>query len=136
MYDGKPILKKFYDGLSEGKFYATKCPKCGDVEFPPLPTCNTCGCLDMEWIELTGEGTVTDLGLTGDRFRNYQGAFPEFGFGYVTMDGGSQTRSFPGAILGVTNENYEEMRTKLPLRVKAEVHTVTEVPRIFFSIVE
>ena len=45
------VVEKFYEGLEEGKFLGRKCTECGAVEFPPVYACNTCGCMDMEWVE-------------------------------------------------------------------------------------
>ena len=28
----EPVVKKFYEGLAEGKFYARRCKECGAVE--------------------------------------------------------------------------------------------------------
>ena len=41
--DMEPIVKKFYDGVAEGKYYGRKCKECGAIEFPPHLGCNTCG---------------------------------------------------------------------------------------------
>ncbi len=55
-----PISKtlKFWEGLKEGKIYATKCKKCGRLYFPPVADCAECYSSDMEWIELSGEGEI------------------------------------------------------------------------------
>lgn len=29
------VVQTFYEGLEEGKLLGRKCPKCGNVEFPP-----------------------------------------------------------------------------------------------------
>jgi len=55
-----PISKtlKFWEGLKEGKIYATKCKKCGKLYFPPVANCAACYSSEMEWIELSGEGEI------------------------------------------------------------------------------
>jgi len=55
-----PISKtlKFWQGLREGKIYATKCKKCGKLYFPPVADCAECYSSDMEWVELSGEGYI------------------------------------------------------------------------------
>jgi hypothetical protein len=49
-----PVLKTrlFWDGLKEGKVYATKCRKCGKVYYPPQGDCAPCLSSNMEWVEL------------------------------------------------------------------------------------
>ena len=49
---------KFWQGLKEGKIYATKCQKCGKLHFPPVADCGNCGSSNMKWTELDGEGEI------------------------------------------------------------------------------
>ena len=49
---------KFWQGLKEGKIYATKCQKCGKLHFPPVADCGDCGSSNVKWIELEGEGEI------------------------------------------------------------------------------
>jgi uncharacterized OB-fold protein len=55
-----PITKtlKFWEGLREGKIYATKCKKCGKAIFPPVADCPDCLSVEMEWFELSGEAEI------------------------------------------------------------------------------
>ena len=55
-----PINKtlKFWDGLKEGKVYATQCRSCGKVFFPPNGDCSACLSSDVEWVEIGGEAEV------------------------------------------------------------------------------
>ena len=60
IYYDVPIARteKFWNGIKEGKIYATKCKKCGALYFPPVADCANCFSSDMEWVELSGEGEV------------------------------------------------------------------------------
>ena len=49
---------KFWEGLEEGKVYATKCRMCGVLHFPPVADCGACGSSEVEWQVLDGEGKV------------------------------------------------------------------------------
>lgn len=55
-----PISKtlKFWEGLKEGKIYATKCTKCGKLHFPPVADCSDCLSSDVEWVELSKEAEI------------------------------------------------------------------------------
>jgi uncharacterized OB-fold protein len=55
-----PISKtlKFWEGLREGKMYATECCKCGRLYFPPSADCPDCICSEMSWIELSSEAEI------------------------------------------------------------------------------
>jgi len=49
---------RFWEGIREGKIYATKCKRCGKLHFPPVADCPNCFSSDMDWVELSGEGEV------------------------------------------------------------------------------
>jgi len=49
---------KFWQGLKEGKIYATKCQKCGRLHFPPVADCGDCGSSNVKWTELDGQGEI------------------------------------------------------------------------------
>ena len=49
---------KFWEGLKEGKIYATKCQKCGKLHFPPVADCGNCGSSNVTWTELEVEGEI------------------------------------------------------------------------------
>jgi hypothetical protein len=55
-----PISKtqKFWEGLKEGKVYATKCLKCGKLYFPPVADCSNCRSSEVEWVELSSEAEI------------------------------------------------------------------------------
>jgi uncharacterized OB-fold protein len=55
-----PVLKTrlFWDGLKEGKVYATKCRKCGKVYYPPQGDCAPCLSSNMEWVELNSDAVL------------------------------------------------------------------------------
>lgn len=80
-YDLKPIIKTYYNALEEGTILGRKCTRCGHIEFPPYLCCNSCGCLDTEWVDMTNvRGVVKQALLTkgafGDPdFRNTHGDY-------------------------------------------------------------
>ena len=51
-------VNDFIGYLEEGKVEGTKCKKCGMVFFPPCADCYSCLSSDMEWFEVTGEGSL------------------------------------------------------------------------------
>ncbi|OGO36106.1 MAG: DNA-binding protein [Chloroflexi bacterium RBG_16_57_8] len=48
----------FVDYLEKGQVMATKCKKCGGVNFPPKMDCPSCLSSDVEWFEITGPATL------------------------------------------------------------------------------
>jgi uncharacterized OB-fold protein len=68
-------IKQFWDGLNEGKIYATKCKRCGKLYYPPQVDCFKCMTSDVEWIALSGEGvieTFTESHLKPQGFTHYE----------------------------------------------------------------
>lgn len=55
-----PISKtlQFWEGLKQGKVYATKCSNCGRLYFPPVADCSDCLHSEMEWVELSCEAEI------------------------------------------------------------------------------
>jgi len=46
-------ISKFYEGLAEGKMYATRCRRCGKLYFPPAADCSSCMSSSTSYIELS-----------------------------------------------------------------------------------
>ena len=57
------VVETFYLNLEKGKITGRKCAKCGAVEFPPVYACNSCGCWDMEWVEISGKASMHSIVL-------------------------------------------------------------------------
>lgn len=115
----QPVLKIFYDGLDEGKILGTKCPICGTVEWPPLPTCNECGSLDMEWIEIKGEAIVEDFyAMTEHRTPEYFSAFVPLHFIVGRLSEGTP---ISGLLSGIHEEKEEDYRQRLPFKARAKL---------------
>jgi len=68
-------IKKFFEGLFEGKIYATKCLSCNELYFPPQTECGKCRIENVEWVELSGEGeliTFTKIFVKPYSFSHYE----------------------------------------------------------------
>jgi len=66
---------KFYEGLKEGKVYATKCKDCEKVYFPPMVDCPECLTTGLDWIELSSEAeieTFTHVVIRPTTFQQYK----------------------------------------------------------------
>jgi uncharacterized OB-fold protein len=65
----------FYEGLKQGRVYATKCNACGQVIFPPSADCSTCHSTQLEWVELSKEAeieTFTHVVIRPTTFMQYK----------------------------------------------------------------
>jgi uncharacterized OB-fold protein len=67
-------LTEFWNGLSKGNVYASKCTKCGKITFPPAADCSRCLNSSVEWVDLQGEGeieTFTHIVVRPTSFANH-----------------------------------------------------------------
>jgi uncharacterized OB-fold protein len=113
------IVKRFYDSLEEGKIMGRKCQRCGAVEFPPVIACNTCSGTDMQWIEMSGNGKMTDIVLPGVMSIKPQNEdLQPYCFACVEMEEGSR---FNAIVCGVSKKNKQEMLAKLPVPIRAKI---------------
>ena len=115
-YTPRPLVKMFYDGLDEGRFLGMRCPKCGAVEFPLYPACNSCGNIDNEIVELSGDVMVETLYQLPAIYTTGEWAMyaPLYG-GEIALAEGPKTNAF---VFGITPENYEELRDSVPFAGK------------------
>lgn len=116
----EPIVKKFYEGLEEGKLYGRKCPKCGAVDFPPRLICNTCGHLDTEWIEMSGRGKLLSLVVPGiQNDKPYLKAAGKYGYGAVEFEEGC---IYTFVVYGITKKNRVELNARIKAGETVGVH--------------
>lgn len=122
MFKLRPILKTYYDALEDGKVLGMKCAECGDVVWPPLPTCQECGSVDLDWIEMGNDAIIDEI-----RFEDICAA-ADYTFTkantyfvdkapYCICVGHFPTGShqFHAALYGVTRDNVAELTAKLPI---------------------
>ena len=51
-------LSRFYDRLREGRLSTTRCPRDGELHWPPRTACPTCHTEELEWIDLPEIGRL------------------------------------------------------------------------------
>lgn len=128
------IVKRFYDELDEGRMMGRKCTRCGAVEFPPVLCCNTCGCMDMEWVEISGKAELTNIVMPGTlstlQHLKQMGAHC---FGNIRLEEGTE---FNGVVFGVTKKNYPELLKNLPVPVRAEIVQMDGYKTVMFRLIE
>ncbi len=129
------IVKKFYDGLAEGKIYGRKCKECGAIDFPPHIACNVCGYHETEWVELSGKGILKSFVFTGPM--NARAELESRGLRYVCgeveLDEGPAINSI---CLGVNKKKAREIEGKLPVRVKPVFQDMDGYTTLYFELDE
>ena len=52
------FTRTFWEGLAAGRFLTSRCTDCEHMTFPPKPICPECWEPNVEWVELSGRGTL------------------------------------------------------------------------------
>lgn len=127
MYKLRPILKTYYDSLEDGKVLGMKCEDCGDVVWPPLPTCQKCGSTELDWYNLGDEAIIDEIRYEDSTVgENY--TFRKANEYFVTKEpycicvGHFQkgTHQFHAALFGVNEDNVEDLTNNLPIKANVE----------------
>ncbi|MBN2539265.1 MAG: Zn-ribbon domain-containing OB-fold protein [Deltaproteobacteria bacterium] len=85
-YAAGPTFTKFYNGLKEGKIYATSCPACEKVFVPARSFCPGCLANLDEWIEVSQEGEVVSWAYSNKEFFGMPGK-PPVVLALIRLDG-------------------------------------------------
>ena len=117
------VVAKFYESLEEGKILGRKCPVCGAVEFPPVYACNSCGNLETEWYEISGNATMHSIVLPAalsskPEYDNL--GKRNFAYGEVVLEEGARLNA---VVRGISKKKRKEILDagKLPVPVKAAI---------------
>ena len=127
------IVKRYYDELDQGRIMGRKCTACGSVEFPPRIACNTCGNFETEWVELTGKGQVLHLILPSKMAHPRIDELKPCAFASVKLEEGPEISAL---VLGITSENINDYRKRLPLPVEPVIIQRTGYKTLAFKIAE
>ena len=113
------VVEKFYLALEEGKILGRKCPKCGNVEFPPVYACNECGNYETEWYEISGKAKLHSIVLPAalSSKPEYK-KMKKYTYGEVELEEGTRLNA---VVRGISKKNRAELTAKLPLDVHATI---------------
>lgn len=108
----------FQTFLGEHRLMASRCTDCDEVYLPPRPLCPRCHGDRLEWVEMSGKGTLATftavhVGLTAMIEAGYDRTHP-YVTGIVQLDEGPMISA---QILGVDGTSPEEIRLGSPMRV-------------------
>jgi len=113
------VVQTYYEALEEGKILGRKCPKCGNVEFPPVYACNACGCYETEWYEISGKAKLHSIVLPAalSSKPEYK-ALGKYAYGEVELEEGTKLNA---VVRGISKKNRAELSAKLPLNCHAAI---------------
>jgi len=113
---GVSRIKKFFDGIEDGKLMGTECRRCKKRHFPPQSYCEDCGEEEMEWYEIPRNGrliTYTKVFVKPSSFINY----PDYIVGIAKMDDGTN-------IIAWVEGEFKSLRPNQ--RVRLRIHPEKE----------
>ena len=53
-----PTTAAFWAATAEKRFLIQRCRACGTAQFYPKTTCTTCGSVELDWEDASGQGTL------------------------------------------------------------------------------
>lgn len=65
--------RPFWTAAKNGKLLMQKCGRCGALNFFPKPWCVDCGSRKLEWVEVSGRGTVYSYTIAYKVMMNFPG---------------------------------------------------------------
>jgi hypothetical protein len=112
-----PVSQPFWDGLNNGEVRVQRCTACGEYVFYPRPHCTICLSDNLEWVAVSGGGTVYAFTIVR---RAMNPAFAEdvpYVYAIVNLDEG------PRLMTNIVGCAPEDVRVDMP--VKAVYDRVT-----------
>jgi uncharacterized OB-fold protein len=117
----KPVVKPYYDALTEGKILGAKCNDCGMVSWPPYPFCQNPECTsdNVEWVQMSGEAVANTIQQIATPFAipNIKHFRPYLKINGTTSEGSE----FDGILQGYGAKDYEDLKSLMPLKIKAQI---------------
>lgn len=120
-------IKKFFDGLAEGKILATKCKVGGELFFPPQQDCPKHFDTEFEWVELEGSGellTYTVVSVKPASFMHY----PDYTVGIAKLREGVNIMAWVRLGEGDTLKPGMKVRAKVARREPENLYVLELVP--------
>lgn len=130
------VVETFYENLEKGKITGKKCTKCGAVEFPPVYACNSCGCWDMEWVEISGKAKMHSIVMPAalSSKPEYK-ALGKYAYGEVEIEEGARLNA---VVRGINKRKRNEIleNNKLPVSCHASIYQRDGYKTVVFDLDE
>ena len=136
-YATGPLMGKWFDGLKEKKFYASKCPVCGKTLVPPREICARCRVRCDELVEIGPDATVTLIDLvyyaSPDPLTGKIKETPYTAL-FMVLDGASRDESFAHDL---NPKDIDRIKPGMKVRpVWAEKRTASYKDLLYFEIAD
>jgi uncharacterized OB-fold protein len=123
-------IEQSYKYMIQGKLMAGKCKKCGKVNFPPRPLCESCLSNEFEWVEISQKGKLLTYTIIHIAPMQFQSMAP-YAVGIVQLEKGVK---IPGMVKNVA---LDQLKIGMELTMDFEPCTATQQwpqwPRYYFK---
>lgn len=82
----------FWDAAKEHRLVGAKCGSCGTFRLPPSPMCPKCHSQKIDWVQLSGTGTIYTYTIITRAMSPSMEPFIPYVPAVITLDGGGGTR--------------------------------------------
>ncbi|ADZ69726.1 Zn-ribbon domain-containing OB-fold protein [Polymorphum gilvum] len=125
-------IKIYYDGLRQGVLKARKCRSCDRHTFPPTTCCEHCGSWDLDWVELTGRGTLlfATHNISPACHPRFEPIAP-YVYGHLRLDEGITVQAIIRGI-EATPEALRAVFERGPVPVVADILVMDDLPVLAF----
>lgn len=111
-------VSEFVAHLKDGKLKGTKCKKCAEFYFPPRADCAECLTSDMEWVALSGKGTLISYTTIHAAPAGFEEDAP-YSLGIIELEEG-------GKLLAHI-EDIDDIKIGMKLKVEIKISTEDRV---------
>jgi uncharacterized OB-fold protein len=121
-----PWTEPFWLGAREHRLVAQRCTSCGTFRMPPSGFCRACRQQGVEWVELSGEGTVYSFIVTHQALIPQLKEYVPYVTAVVELDDAPGIR----LISNLVDTEVDDVHVGLPVTVTWEdVHENATIPR-------
>jgi len=108
-----PWTAPFWQAAREHRMVAPRCRACGAFRMPPTPFCWKCRKQDVDWVELSGRGTVYTFNVTRQALLPFLRPAVPYVVAVVELEGAPGVR----LISNVIDVDPSLVRIGMPVRV-------------------
>ena len=98
--------RPFWTAAKERRFVMQRCDGCGTFNFHPKPWCIECGSRKLDWVEVSGKGTIYSFTTANKVMMNFPGwkADLPVTLGIIDLDEGARMY---GQLVGAKPETWK-----------------------------
>ena len=125
-------IEIYYQGLEAGKLKARQCRDCGAYTFPPTGCCAACGSWSLDWVELSGKGTLhyATHNITPACHPRFEPIAP-YVYGHIELAEGVIVQAIIQGVKAAP-EALNQLYEQGPTAVEADIMNMDDLPILAF----